>query len=267
MLKSSASSTNTDTTSTQSLEKSDKATPNNIESKIGLSVSNVGDASQSKKQIDGSSNTPGSSGDNSVGNSNSDGSSTSTTTNNNNNTSPIDVQKVTSNGTPNSDGGSDGQKNKQQQKTPKHTQSFTQDIVHSYEANLATDTYELPDTEALGVRMLGVSLEHGLIQGVDPISAEIMLAGLEHYLKDLVQQAFDRVKRRRSSSQDDIITVEDISKIMESSPNCFVELNGPFYRLNDTLLMNDDEDEFVTNEMTENGDIDQLLDGIIASHT
>lgn len=149
--------------------------------------------------------------------------------------------------------------------------------MHAYEANLATDTYELPDTEALGVRMLGVSLEHGLIQGVDPSSAEIMLAGLEHYLKDLIQQAFDRVKRRREltgrqgngddersmlpGGQEDTITVEDISRIMDSSPTCFVELNGPFYRLNDSLLMNDDETDPA---ITGSTDIDALLDGILA---
>ena len=88
--------------------------------------------------------------------------------------------------------------------------------------------------------MLGVSLEHGLLQGVDSGSTELMLAGLEHYLKDLVQQAFEKVKRR-SSDQEDVITVEDISMILESSPNCFVEFSGPLYRLNDVMLRNDDE--------------------------
>lgn len=183
------------------------------------------------------------------------------------------------------------------------TQLYAQDIIHSYEAPLASDTYELPDNEALGVRMLGVSLEHGLIQGVDPVSVEIMLAGLEHYLKDLVQQAFERVKRRKvpaghnegasgssvngSSSnsrhsgsdisanghhkvapvnhhQEDVITVEDIARIMDSTPSCFVELNGPFYRLNDTLMMNDDEYVAVSKNAQETNDIDQLLDGIMS---
>lgn len=88
--------------------------------------------------------------------------------------------------------------------------------------------------------MLGVSLEHGLLQGVDSDSTEIMLAGLEHYLKDLVQQVFEKVKRR-SSDQEDLITVEDLSMILESSPSCFVEVSGPLYRLNDVMLRNDDE--------------------------
>jgi transcriptional coactivator HFI1/ADA1 len=120
-------------------------------------------------------------------------------------------------------------------------QVWTQDITHGYDAPLLTDTYELPDASALGVRMLGVSLEHGLLQGVDPESTEIMLAGLEHYLKDLIQQAFERVKRR-GQGQDEVITAEDLSSILESSPNCFVEPNGPFYRLNDVMLRNDDDD-------------------------
>lgn len=120
-------------------------------------------------------------------------------------------------------------------------QVWTQDITHSYDAPLLTDTYELPDASALGVRMLGVSLEHGLLQGVDTESTEIMLAGLEHYLKDLIQQAFERVKRR-GQGQDEVITAEDLSSILESSATCFVELNGPFYRLNDVMLRNDDDD-------------------------
>lgn len=135
--------------------------------------------------------------------------------------------------------------------------AWTQDITHGYDAPLSTESYELPDASALGVRMLGVSLEHGLLQGVDPGSTEVMLAGLEYYLKDLVQQAFERVKRRRRSpsshgpgaavpgavdQQDDMITVEDMAMILESAPNCFVEVSGPLYRLNDVMLRNDDEE-------------------------
>lgn len=119
-------------------------------------------------------------------------------------------------------------------------QVWTQEIAHAYDAPLLTDSFELPDTSALGVRMLGMSLEHGLLQGVDSASTGIMLAGLEHYLKDLVQQAFEKVKRR-SPEQEDVITVEDISMILESSPSCFVEVSGPLYRLNGVMLRNDDE--------------------------
>lgn len=136
--------------------------------------------------------------------------------------------------------------------------AWTQDITHGYDAALSTESYELPDASALGVRMLGVSLEHGLLQGVDSGSTEVMLAGLEYYLKDLVQQAFERVKRRRRGSpsshgvgaavpgtvdqQEDMITVEDMAMILESAPNCFVEVSGPLYRLNDVMLRNDDEE-------------------------
>lgn len=143
--------------------------------------------------------------------------------------------------------------------------------MQAYEAPLSTDTYELPDAEALGIRMLGVALENGLVNGIDAISAEVMLAALEYYLKGLVQTAFDTVKRRRarantsgdangmsvlqtrgpngSTSQrvnqihdpEDIITVDDIARIVESSPNYLVELSGPFFRMNDTMRMDDDE--------------------------
>ncbi|VVT50055.1 uncharacterized protein SAPINGB_P002578 [Magnusiomyces paraingens] len=187
-------------------------------------------------------------------------------------------------------------------------QSFTADIMHAYDASLSTDTYELPDAEALSIRMLGVSLEHGLLQGIDPAAAEVMLAGLEHYLRDLVQQAFERVKRRRELAirnestgaimvngtsslggsvtggssagvsvagdlagdaggssgngmmHEDTITVEDLACIIESAPTCFVEVNGPLFRMNDSLLMNDDESDPAVTGAT---DIDALLDGIL----
>lgn len=187
----------------------------------------------------------------------------------------------------------------------KTTQSYTHDIIQAYEEPLATDSYELPDTESLNVRMLGIALENGLVNGVDGLSADVMLAALEYYLKGLVQTAFDTVKRRKamagsSSSStltngtslnksktststgsastatgavsgssaggggrvgqpsemhetEDIITVEDISRIIESAPSYLVEVNGPFFRMNDTMRMDDDEWAKLSGQMFEEG--------------
>ncbi|ANB14643.1 Hfi1p [Sugiyamaella lignohabitans] len=74
---------------------------------------------------------------------------------------------------------------------------WTQDIIHSYEAPLASEIYELPDNDSLNARMLGISLEHGLLHGIDNGVCDIMIAGLEHYLKDVVQQIFDKARLRK----------------------------------------------------------------------
>lgn len=77
---------------------------------------------------------------------------------------------------------------------------WAQDIVHGYEAPLASETYEIPDADSLRARMLGISLEHGLLRGVDTASTEIMQVGLEMYLKSLVEQMYLRVQGRRCST-------------------------------------------------------------------
>lgn len=113
--------------------------------------------------------------------------------------------------------------------------------------------------------MLGISLEHGLLHGVDSGTAEFMLASLEHYLKDVVQQIFERVNRLGEK----VMTAEDIAAVAYTTPNLFVEHTGTLYRLHDTLLRDEDEDEEaveqVTDETKQPTDLDLLLKEILGS--
>jgi hypothetical protein len=126
---------------------------------------------------------------------------------------------------------------------------------------LASEAYEIPDNDSLTARMLGISLEHGLLQGVDSGTAEFMLAGLEHYLKDVVQQIFERVNRLGEK----VMTAEDIASIAYSSPNLFVEHTSALYRLQGTMLQDDEDDEPVEVETQQPTDLDLLLKEILGS--
>jgi transcriptional coactivator HFI1/ADA1 len=117
--------------------------------------------------------------------------------------------------------------------------AWTQDIIHAYETPLASEAYELPDQDALTTRMLGISLEHGLLQGVDRQCPEVLQIALEQYLRDLVQQVVDTVQWRKKPGEN-ILTAEDLSRVLESSATSFVEPSGPTYRLQDVVLTDED---------------------------
>lgn len=117
--------------------------------------------------------------------------------------------------------------------------AWTHDIIHAYETPLSSENYELPDQDALTTRMLGISLEHGLLQGVDKQCPEVLQIGLEQYLRDLVQQVVDTVKWRRKPGENTLMA-EDVARVLESSATCFVETSGPTYRLNDVILSDED---------------------------
>uniref|UniRef100_A0A060TAX5 ARAD1D29832p n=1 Tax=Blastobotrys adeninivorans TaxID=409370 RepID=A0A060TAX5_BLAAD len=161
------------------------------------------------------------------------------------------------------------------------SQTWTQDIIHSYEAPLASETYELPDNDTLAARMLGISLEQGLLQGVDKNCPELLLVGLEQYLKDLLQETVTRVRLRKRGATNDCLTAEDFAMVLESSATCFVEMNGPTEKLRDVYLADEHTDEekevadndVVMEEASNGGSADhndpglkQLLHEILASH-
>ncbi|CAN6674263.1 hypothetical protein TRVA0_051S00254 [Trichomonascus vanleenenianus] len=125
---------------------------------------------------------------------------------------------------------------------------WAQDIIHSYEAPLATEVYELPDNDSLNTRILGICLEHGLLNGLDSQVPEVMAIGLEHYLRDLVQNALDQTRRRKKPGKEDVLSAVDMSQVLETSASCFVELGGPTYRLQNSMLV---DEESVPGEETE----------------
>lgn len=145
---------------------------------------------------------------------------------------------------------------------------WTQDIIHSYDAPLAAEAYELPDTDVLHTRMLGVSLEHGLLQGIEPQTTDVVLAALEYYLRDVIQQLYDRIRLRRSIGED-TITTEDMASFVDTMPNAVAEYTGPIYKLKDTML-HDEETFYPDGERPEDDDLDQrpvkkLMRELIAS--
>ncbi|KAK9472612.1 transcriptional regulator of RNA polII, SAGA, subunit-domain-containing protein [Dipodascopsis tothii] len=80
-------------------------------------------------------------------------------------------------------------KEKEKQKT-----NISQDILQSYQAPLAAESFELPDADTLSTRILGIAYEHGLVDGIAKDVPDAVLAGLEYHLRDFLQQIFDRVR-------------------------------------------------------------------------
>ncbi|KAK9447451.1 transcriptional regulator of RNA polII, SAGA, subunit-domain-containing protein [Limtongia smithiae] len=72
--------------------------------------------------------------------------------------------------------------------------NIVQDISQSYQAPLATETYEIPDTDSLRTRILGIAYENGLLDGIASDVPDVILAGLEYHMRDFLQQIFDRVR-------------------------------------------------------------------------
>lgn len=140
---------------------------------------------------------------------------------------------------------------------------WTQNIIHAYEAPLASETFELPDNESLSTRMLGISLEHGLLQGVSSESASVMVCGLEIYLKGIIEQMVDRAKIRRKEHEK--ITLEDAAMVLEAAPSGFVEYSGPLYRLKNVMLHDDDDELPVENSTMTNGKAAQVKPQISAA--
>jgi transcriptional coactivator HFI1/ADA1 len=132
---------------------------------------------------------------------------------------------------------------------------WTQDIIHAYDTPLAAETYELPDTDVLHTRMLGISLEHGLLQGIESQTPDVVLAALEFYLRDVIEQLYDRIKLRRSAGED-TMTAEDLAGLVDTMPNTIVEYTGPVYKLKDVMLT-DEETFYPEGEEPAEEDIDQ----------
>lgn len=132
-----------------------------------------------------------------------------------------------------------------------NTVEWTQDISHSLQTPLSTESYSLPDIDTLESKMLGISREHGLTGSIDKSVFELVSIGLETYLKLILESSIDTVRYRKRKYSDNltgnnsefkkskiILTNEDIADTLKISPY-LVEPNGPLYRLN-TVLLNDD---------------------------
>ena len=84
-------------------------------------------------------------------------------------------------------------------KTP---MEWTQDIMNGFNTPLATDSFSLPDTDSLYLRMIGISREHGIVGAVDTNSVDLLSLALDQYLKSVVESAIDVVRYRRKKYSD-----------------------------------------------------------------
>lgn len=117
--------------------------------------------------------------------------------------------------------------------------TWTQDIIHSFDVPLASESFDFPDDDSIGPRMLGIALENGLTAGIDVGTTDIMLCGLEAYLQTLVQALVDTLKHRRVDAAHPI-TAKDFDTYLNMRPSDFQEISAPLYRLK-TYLLQDEE--------------------------
>ncbi|CCD25436.1 Hfi1p NDAI_0F01170 [Naumovozyma dairenensis CBS 421] len=79
---------------------------------------------------------------------------------------------------------------------------WSQDIMNGFNTPLCTDNYSLPDVDSLYLKMTGISREHGLVGNVDTRCIDILMMGLDHYLKNIIEFTIDSVRYRKKKYSD-----------------------------------------------------------------
>lgn len=116
--------------------------------------------------------------------------------------------------------------------------TWTQDIIQGFDTPLISESHEIPDDFALGSRMLGVALEHGVLGGIGTGATDMMLAGLETYLSNIVDRLI-AVKHRRISGRDPL-GASDFSLMAQMSPSEMGDIASPLFRLSTTVLQDEE---------------------------
>lgn len=116
--------------------------------------------------------------------------------------------------------------------------TWTQDIIQGFDTPLISESHEVPDDFALGSRMLGIALEHGVLGGIGTGATDMMLVGLETYLSNIVDRLI-AVKHRRISGQDPL-GASDLSLLAELSPSEMGDIAAPLFRLSTTVLQDEE---------------------------
>lgn len=75
--------------------------------------------------------------------------------------------------------------------------SFQNDILNGINTPLSAQTLELPDYDNLSKRIIMSMREHGLTGDLNSSVLDIILLGLEFYLKNIIETAIDVVKYRK----------------------------------------------------------------------
>ncbi|EGV60482.1 hypothetical protein CANTEDRAFT_132231 [Yamadazyma tenuis ATCC 10573] len=175
------------------------------------------------------------------------------------------------------------QDKEQQQLQVNNLVGWQQDVLNGINTPISTDTYELPDNDDLSKRIIMVMREAGLTGGINPQVLEVMMLGLESYLKNIVESTIDvaRYRANKYNNSDFISTAiqtvnesindrKDSSKANEDERDpkrrkvtlnihdmfdslemfpYLIEPTGTQTRLNSVMLKNDDEYEGIDYEL------------------
>ncbi|CCJ31493.1 unnamed protein product [Pneumocystis jirovecii] len=161
--------------------------------------------------------------------------------------------------------------------------NYVNDIQKGYHVPLSCDSMEMPDIDSLRERSLAIALESGLIGGLKEGVPEIVLAGLEHHLKNVLAITISKVrfqipnesiqtenlnniilfnqnkyKKKQIIKKCSSLTVEELSLAFQLAPFSLVETPPPITRIWATILTNNTTyqdnkvEEAVLNIMKEN---------------
>ncbi|CAH6720203.1 transcriptional coactivator Hfi1p/ADA1 [[Candida] jaroonii] len=100
------------------------------------------------------------------------------------------------------------QDKEQQQLQVNNIVSWQQDVVNGINAPISTETFELPDTDDLSKRVIMMMRESGLTGNINPQVLDILMLGLETYLKNIIESSVDvaRFRETKYSSNDFLST-------------------------------------------------------------
>ncbi|KAG5518229.1 hypothetical protein PMAC_003025 [Pneumocystis sp. 'macacae'] len=144
-----------------------------------------------------------------------------------------------------------------------YTANYVNDIQRGYHVPLSCDSMEMPDIDSLRERSLAIALESGLIGGLREGVPEIVLAGLEHHLKNVLAITIAKVrfqisnesvqtenldniisfnqnkyKKKRVIKKYPSLTVEELGLAFQLAPFSLVEAPPPITRIWATTLTN-----------------------------
>lgn len=124
------------------------------------------------------------------------------------------------------------QDKEQQQLHVNNIVAWQQDVVNGINTPICTDTYELPDNDDLMKRVVMIMRESGLTGGLNPQVMDMILLGLETYLKNIVESSIDvaRFRENKYNSSDfltnAIQTVKNTMTVTGNSDNLESKLHN-----------------------------------------
>ncbi|KAG4305795.1 hypothetical protein PORY_000705 [Pneumocystis oryctolagi] len=182
-----------------------------------------------------------------------------------------------------------------------YTANYINDIQKGYHVPLSCDSMEMPDIDNLRERSLAIALESGLIGGLKEGVPEIILAGLEYHLKNVLAIAITKIRfqmpkesiyaenlnniilfnkdihKKYEKKKNSSLTVEELSLAFQLAPFSLVETPPPITRIWATTLTNNatyqdnNVEETILNIMKENPkykeryELALVLDELLAS--